>query len=222
MTSLDMDEIVGTRKKKQDYWENKFNIILEKCHKKIKVASKKIKTDVLFEVPLIEWGVPKYDVSKCIRYIVQQLIRNGFTVTMANPRTIRISWEKHVPKDNTRSLSELIEPPQKLYIQHKKDLAEIRAIALKNELQERNAQEYFYVNNNDIPQTRIQPLYVRPNYPQEKQAKPTINKITDRPLPTRTQVPLPSIQQPIQQHPTTPIQAPKVKEKKKKYNFTFN
>lgn len=224
MSSLDLNEIIGTRKKKQEYWEEKFNIILLKCHKKIKIASKKLKTDVLYEIPVVAWGLPKYDIAKCTRWVVQQLIRNGFKVTMASPNIIRISWAEHVPKDNTLSLSELIEPPQKLYIQHKKDLATLRAISLNNELKDRNSQEYFYVNNNDIPQTRIQPLYVRPNYPSEPKQKalPSPNRIANRPIPTREPTKIESVYlEPIKTQ--EPIQdSIKRKEKKKKYNFTFN
>ena len=42
-------------------------------------------------------GVPKYDVSACIAYIIDQLKQNGFMIKYTHPNLIFISWKNWVP-----------------------------------------------------------------------------------------------------------------------------
>ena len=76
-----------------------FNKILNRIHVKIKTASKK-KIDehfCWFLVPEIIIGVPKYDQSSCIAYLIDKLKDNKFNVRYIHPNTLFISWLHWVP-----------------------------------------------------------------------------------------------------------------------------
>jgi len=96
---LNIDELYE-KKRQQDL--NKlalFNKILNRIHVKIKTVSRQ-KVDeqfCWFLVPEIIIGVPKYDQSSCIAYLIDKLKLNGFNVRYIHPNMLFIAWNHWVP-----------------------------------------------------------------------------------------------------------------------------
>jgi hypothetical protein len=96
---LNIDELYE-KKRQQDL--NKlalFNKILNRIHVKIKTVSRQ-KVDehfCWFLVPEIIIGVPKYDQSACIAYLIDKLNINGFNVRYIHPNMLFISWIHWLP-----------------------------------------------------------------------------------------------------------------------------
>jgi hypothetical protein len=76
-----------------------FKKILNRIHVRIKTTSKQNIHEKFcwFVIPEIIIGVPKYDQSGCIAYIMDTLQTNGFQVKYFHPNTIFISWNHWVP-----------------------------------------------------------------------------------------------------------------------------
>jgi hypothetical protein len=76
-----------------------FKKILNRIHVRIKTTSKQTVHEKFcwFVIPEIIIGVPKYDQSGCIAYIMDALQTNGFRVKYFHPNTIFISWDHWVP-----------------------------------------------------------------------------------------------------------------------------
>jgi hypothetical protein len=76
-----------------------FKKILNRIHVRIKTTSKQSVHEKFcwFVIPEIIIGVPKYDQSGCIAYVMDTLQTNGFQVKYFHPNTIFISWDHWVP-----------------------------------------------------------------------------------------------------------------------------
>jgi RNase P subunit RPR2 len=76
-----------------------FKKILNRIHVRIKTTSKQSINEKCcwFVVPEIIIGVPKYDQSGCIAYLMNALQENGFNVRYFHPNTLFICWEHWVP-----------------------------------------------------------------------------------------------------------------------------
>lgn len=80
-----------------------FQSVLEKCHYRIiHTNSKSNDCYCLYVVPTFMFGVPLYNMTKCIIFIMEDLINRGFKVIYTHPNLLYISW-KEKPKS--------IEPP---------------------------------------------------------------------------------------------------------------
>lgn len=96
---LNLDELYETKQQYDLSKLNIFNKILNRIHAKIKVTSRqKINEQFCwFLVPEVVIGVPRYDQSSCIAYIVDKLKKNGFNVTYTHPNLLLISWTHWIP-----------------------------------------------------------------------------------------------------------------------------
>ena len=76
-----------------------FKKILNRIHVRIKTTAKHSIHEKFcwFVVPEIIIGVPKYDQSGCIAYIMNALEENGFNVKYFHPNTLFICWEHWIP-----------------------------------------------------------------------------------------------------------------------------
>ena len=76
-----------------------FNKLLNRIHTKIKLTSRQ-KIDeqfCWFVVPEMMIGVPKYNHSDCVAYLVDKLQTNGFFVKYTHPNLLLISWKHWIP-----------------------------------------------------------------------------------------------------------------------------
>lgn len=76
-----------------------FKKILNRIHVRIKTTAKHSIHEKFcwFVVPEVIIGVPKYDQSGCIAYIMNALEENGFNVKYFHPNTLFICWDHWVP-----------------------------------------------------------------------------------------------------------------------------
>lgn len=93
---ISISELYQLKNKKDKIKTNTFNVLLEKCHAKIKNIAKHGGMNVFFEVPYILVGYPLYDINDSIEYLVNALRKNGLMVQILpkpNQNTLYISWK---------------------------------------------------------------------------------------------------------------------------------
>lgn len=80
-----------------------YDSIVKDCTSKIKNAANLKKMRILYELPLVQEGLPLYDVDSCRRYLVKYLGAQGFECNPTGSRFLVISWKsavaKPLPKD---------------------------------------------------------------------------------------------------------------------------
>ena len=76
-----------------------FNKVLNRIHVRIKTVSRQRKDEQFcwYLVPEVIIGVPKYDQSACIAYLIDKLKTNGFNVRYTHPNALFISWLHWIP-----------------------------------------------------------------------------------------------------------------------------
>lgn len=76
-----------------------FNKILNRIHNKIKITSRQKLQEQFcwFVVPEVMIGVPKYNQSDCIAYLIDKLKDNGFLCKYIHPNVLFISWKHWIP-----------------------------------------------------------------------------------------------------------------------------
>lgn len=96
---LNLDELYEYKKQCDKNTLRSYNIVLQRIHTRIKTTSRQKNNDQFcwFVIPEVMIGVPKYDVSACIAYIIDQLKQNGFMIKYTHPNLIFISWKNWVP-----------------------------------------------------------------------------------------------------------------------------
>ncbi len=100
-----MAEIHQQMKQKVQNKIEVYNIILDRCYKKIRESIKKNYTYCVFQVPDFIYGRPLYDSVHCTQYIHRKLIECSYKINFVNQTTIIVQWT--VPKINW----EEIDPP---------------------------------------------------------------------------------------------------------------
>jgi len=92
---------------KREHRKNKtYQTILEKVQYRIITTNKKSNDCYCFySVPTFIFGVPLYDMTKCIIFIMEDLIERGFKVNYTHPNLLFISWKKK-PKEQLKPVNE--------------------------------------------------------------------------------------------------------------------
>ena len=102
MSSLNIDDLYGTIKSKNENRLKKFNNILQKIHSRIKYNAKLEKTYCFFHIPEFIIGVPLYNVNDLKNYIINSLSKNGFKIMYIEPNWLFISWDLSIKKDSKK------------------------------------------------------------------------------------------------------------------------
>ena len=93
---ISIADLYTMKNKKDKIKTNTYNIIIEKCHAKIKNIAQQGGMNIFYEIPYIMIGLPLYDINDCIEYVVDALRKNGLLVQILphpNHNTIYISWK---------------------------------------------------------------------------------------------------------------------------------
>lgn len=93
---ISISELYSLKSKKDKIKLNTFNVILNKCHTKIKAIASQGGMNIFFEIPYVLLGYPLYNINECVEYIVDALRKNGMMVQVLpypNQNTIYISWQ---------------------------------------------------------------------------------------------------------------------------------
>lgn len=94
-----LDELY-VQKQERDIKEVKsYNLVLARIHNRIKLTARQRKDEQFcwFTVPEIMVGMPYYNNSSCIAYVMDQLTDNGFRVAYTHPNCLMISWAHWIP-----------------------------------------------------------------------------------------------------------------------------
>jgi hypothetical protein len=102
---ITMAEIHQQMKQKVQNKIEVYNLILDRCYKKIRDSIKKNYTYCVFQVPEFIYSRPIYDVVHCTQYIHRKLLESSYKINFVNATTMIIQWT--VPKINW----EEIDPP---------------------------------------------------------------------------------------------------------------
>ena len=117
---LDPNSLYSEQEKRDGLRLKTYNSILGQVHNKIKIISKLPKNDktLLFPVPEIILGVPRFSQRDCILYLVWNLRNSKFEVQYFQPNLLFISWRKQEQqyKDErspiVQTMKNAIEPPK--------------------------------------------------------------------------------------------------------------
>lgn len=93
---ISISELYQLKNKRDKIKTNTFNVILEKCHLKIKNIAEHGGMNIFYEIPYVLLGYPLYNINECIEYIVDALRKNGMLVQILpkpNNNTLYISWK---------------------------------------------------------------------------------------------------------------------------------
>lgn len=74
-----------------------FEEVLESCYSRIRRCAYVGRTECSFAVPEMVPGRPRYDVNRCVRFVLSNLQGNGFRVSYYFPRFLRIEWGPEQP-----------------------------------------------------------------------------------------------------------------------------
>tara|TARA_B110000259_G_scaffold187739_1_gene243083 strand:- start:591 stop:1457 length:867 start_codon:yes stop_codon:yes gene_type:complete len=143
----DLYRNIDELKKKKNTSYNEVLIII---HERIKKSSLKERYKLIYEVPEYIFGVPSYNLNKCLAYLMKELRTNGFLVKYYFPKILYISWD---PVEITNYKQE-----KKLYERKFKDLnKDVMRISNKpthssnfNNLEDKNNIEGFFENQPNI------------------------------------------------------------------------
>jgi len=93
MKHLNINELHSAINRKKESRTLSFDAVLERCHMKVRNASKNELYRIYFDVPDFLLGYPIYKLNDCIMYIFNHLSQDGFVVKYLFPKTLYISWD---------------------------------------------------------------------------------------------------------------------------------
>lgn len=91
-----LSELYSMKNKKDQTKTRTFDVIIDKCHNKIKLIASQGGMNLFFEIPYVMIGYPLYNIKECVDYVVEALRKNGLFVQVLshpNDNTIYISWK---------------------------------------------------------------------------------------------------------------------------------
>jgi len=67
--------------------------VLERCYARIRRSSQAQNFSCVFEIPCVIMGMPLFDLDTCAKFVIRNLVGNGFSVEVRPPTALSISWE---------------------------------------------------------------------------------------------------------------------------------
>ena len=96
---ISLDELYEERQQADAFQVEIYKKVLTRIHKKIKMTAR-LKTDnthCFFLIPEMMFGCPRYDTQKCITFVIEKLVNNGFHLKYTHPNLLFISWNHYIP-----------------------------------------------------------------------------------------------------------------------------
>lgn len=96
---VNIDDLYENKQKADMYKLDLYNRLLGRIHTKIKLTSRRSKTEqhCWFVVPEVMIGAPRFNHGDCVAYLIDKLQTNGFRVHYTHPNLMFISWQHWVP-----------------------------------------------------------------------------------------------------------------------------
>jgi hypothetical protein len=96
MSMININDLFLDQREKEKQKNEIYDNVLKQCHKKIIRA---VKLDpynnfCFYVIPKFIYGVPLYNIDKCINYLVVNLTKNGFKINYTHPNLLIITWFK--------------------------------------------------------------------------------------------------------------------------------
>lgn len=107
MSIININELQEKQRLKNNNKIKCYDAILKKCSNRMKFMSDKSQSCCFFEIPEFVFGIPLFDSYECVRYVVKNLMKEGFMVIYTHPNLLYISWDieytqKPKSKENLR------------------------------------------------------------------------------------------------------------------------
>ena len=101
MSMININELFLDKQEKEKNKNEIYDNVLKQCHKRIHRSVKLNPYDnyCFYIIPKYIYGIPLYDINKCINYLVVHLTKNGFKINYTHPNLLIITWfKKEEPK----------------------------------------------------------------------------------------------------------------------------
>jgi len=86
--------------------KNVYQKILELCHQRINNTNKKNNDcHCFFSCPSFMFGIPLYNVTNCVIFIMEDLTQKGFQIQYTHPNLLYISWKVNT-KDKSSTFNQ--------------------------------------------------------------------------------------------------------------------
>jgi hypothetical protein len=93
---LDIDGLFRKRMEKRIVKPKHAHLqVLELVHRSIRRAADDMKVDTVVTVPPWTVGVPAYDHTDCLAFVMRELSQNGLRVSLLDSHRIFVSWAHH-------------------------------------------------------------------------------------------------------------------------------
>ena len=98
-SKIDMDSLYSQKKSRDLNTLTTYKLVLARVHSRIKAVSRVRGNSECcwYLVPEVIIGLPKFETSSCIAYLVFQLKENGFLVRYTHPNLLFIAWHHWTP-----------------------------------------------------------------------------------------------------------------------------
>lgn len=85
--------------------------VLNKCIEQIvQVNNTTAKTYTIFQVPMFIIGSPLYNKTRCVMFLLEQLVKKNYIAKYIDPNYIHVDWGKRVKLgDNSKAIKKLLE-----------------------------------------------------------------------------------------------------------------
>jgi hypothetical protein len=96
---ISLDDLYDRKQQVENQRLKVYQTILKRVHTKIRLTAKQRHENhyMFYVVPEFMFGIPRYNVSTCISYIIEKLTENGFEVKYTHPNMLFISWMHYIP-----------------------------------------------------------------------------------------------------------------------------
>ena len=82
------DDLIREQKKRNKLKEKIYKKIYKRIEKKIKLCSNINSYECWYEIPEFILNLPLYSLDDCMKYVVNQLKKDGFIVTILNEKIL--------------------------------------------------------------------------------------------------------------------------------------
>ena len=91
---LRASDLQATKDAKTQKNKEIYAVLLEKCYRTIKTRNDHGFVGITYKVPIVTPGLPLYNISHDVLYIVNRLKKGGFSVINVQDNLIEIYWGK--------------------------------------------------------------------------------------------------------------------------------
>jgi len=97
---LNLDDLYERTRETSQTKIKTYQKILARIHTRIKTISRQRNNSkfCMYIIPEFILGIPRYDISECTNYVINQLTENGFQIKYTYPNLLFISWQHYIPK----------------------------------------------------------------------------------------------------------------------------